>query len=65
MKDETRIWMSYADENLDVSSLSLDHTHLICAFKISCFFCSTPGCTGSGNLLRSIKHRSQNTRLRI
>jgi len=28
MKDETRIWISYADENLDVSALSMDHGHL-------------------------------------
>ena len=28
MKDETRIWVSYADENLDVSVLALDHDHL-------------------------------------
>lgn len=28
MKDETRIWISYADENLEVSALALDHGHL-------------------------------------
>ena len=28
MKDETRIWVSYADENLDVSALALEHGHL-------------------------------------
>ena len=28
MKDETRVWLSYADENLDVAGLSLDHGHL-------------------------------------
>lgn len=28
MKDETRIWLSYADENLDVASLALEHGHL-------------------------------------
>jgi HEPN domain-containing protein len=28
MKDETRIWLSYADENLDVAGLALDHGHL-------------------------------------
>ena len=28
MKDETRIWISYADENLDVAVLALDHGHL-------------------------------------
>jgi HEPN domain-containing protein len=28
MKDEPRIWVSYADENLDVSSLALEHGHL-------------------------------------
>jgi|AntAceMinimDraft_16_1070373.scaffolds.fasta_scaffold166632_2 HEPN domain-containing protein len=28
MKDETRIWLSYADENLDVSALTLEHGHL-------------------------------------
>jgi HEPN domain-containing protein len=28
MKDETRIWLSYADENLGVAGLALDHGHL-------------------------------------
>jgi len=28
MKDETRAWLSYADENLDVAGLSLAHGHL-------------------------------------
>lgn len=28
MKDETRVWVSYADENLDVSALALEHCHL-------------------------------------
>ncbi len=28
MKDETRTWLSYADENLDVAGLALDHGHL-------------------------------------
>lgn len=28
MKDETRAWLSYADENLDVARLSLEHGHL-------------------------------------
>lgn len=28
MKDEMRIWVSYADENLDVAALALDHGHL-------------------------------------
>lgn len=28
MKDETRTWLSYADENLDVAELTLDHGHL-------------------------------------
>jgi HEPN domain-containing protein len=28
MKDETRTWFSYADENLDVAELALDHGHL-------------------------------------
>jgi HEPN domain-containing protein len=28
MKDETRIWLSYADENLNVADLALDHGHL-------------------------------------
>lgn len=28
MKDETRIWLDYADENLDVAVLALDHGHL-------------------------------------
>ena len=28
MKDETRTWLSYADENLDVAKLALDHGHL-------------------------------------
>lgn len=28
MKDETRIWVSYTDENLDVSALALEHGHL-------------------------------------
>jgi len=28
MKDETLIWLSYADENLDVAGLALEHGHL-------------------------------------
>ena len=28
MKDETRTWLSYADENLDVAELALKHGHL-------------------------------------
>lgn len=28
MKDEAQIWISYADENLDVAALSLNHGHL-------------------------------------
>lgn len=28
MKDETRTWLSYADENLDVAGLALEHGHL-------------------------------------
>jgi len=28
MKDETRTWLLYADENLDVAALSFDHGHL-------------------------------------
>lgn len=28
MKDETVIWLSYADENLDVAELALEHGHL-------------------------------------
>lgn len=28
MKDETRIWITYADENLEVSALTLEHGHL-------------------------------------
>ena len=28
MKDETRTWLSYADENLDVAGLAFDHGHL-------------------------------------
>ena len=28
MKDETRTWLSYAEENLDVAVLSFDHGHL-------------------------------------
>jgi len=28
MKDETLIWLSYADENLDVAGLTLEHGHL-------------------------------------
>ena len=28
MKDEVRVWVSYADENLDVSVLALEHGHL-------------------------------------
>ena len=28
MKDETLAWLSYADENSDVSKLSLKHGHL-------------------------------------
>jgi HEPN domain-containing protein len=28
MKDETLTWLSYADENLDVAGLALDHGHL-------------------------------------
>ncbi len=28
MKDETRIWITYADENLDISVLALEHGHL-------------------------------------
>jgi len=28
MKDETLIWLSYADENLDVAELALEHGHL-------------------------------------
>jgi HEPN domain-containing protein len=28
MKDETRTWLSYAEENLDVAGLSFDHGHL-------------------------------------
>jgi HEPN domain-containing protein len=28
MKDETRAWLSYADENLGVSALTLEHGHL-------------------------------------
>jgi HEPN domain-containing protein len=28
MKDETRTWVSYADENLDVAELTLGHGHL-------------------------------------
>ena len=27
MKDETRTWLSYADENLDVAGLAFDHGH--------------------------------------
>jgi HEPN domain-containing protein len=27
MKDETRIWITYADENLEVSALALQHGH--------------------------------------
>jgi HEPN domain-containing protein len=28
MKDDTHTWLSYADENLDVALLSLEHGHL-------------------------------------
>ena len=28
MKDETRTWLSYADENLDVAELAFEHGHL-------------------------------------
>jgi hypothetical protein len=28
MKEETRTWISYADENLDVAGLAFDHGHL-------------------------------------
>lgn len=28
MKDETRIWVSYADENMEVSALALEYGHL-------------------------------------
>ena len=28
MKDETMAWLSYADENLDVARLTLEHGHL-------------------------------------
>jgi HEPN domain-containing protein len=28
MKDETRTWLSYADENLEVAELSFKHGHL-------------------------------------
>ena len=28
MKDETRTWLSYADENLEVAALSFKHGHL-------------------------------------
>jgi len=28
MKDETSTWLSYADENLDVAELALEHGHL-------------------------------------
>jgi HEPN domain-containing protein len=28
MKNETRIWISYANENLDVARLALEHGHL-------------------------------------
>jgi HEPN domain-containing protein len=28
MKDESLIWVSYADENFDVSELALEHDHL-------------------------------------
>ena len=28
MKDETRTWLAYADENLDVAGLALKHGHL-------------------------------------
>jgi len=28
MKDETRTWLSYAEENLDVAGLAFDHGHL-------------------------------------
>ncbi|MEA3232261.1 MAG: HEPN domain-containing protein, partial [Thermodesulfobacteriota bacterium] len=28
MKDEAQIWISYADENVDVAALSLNHGHL-------------------------------------
>lgn len=28
MKDETRVWIAYADENLDVAVLALEHGHL-------------------------------------
>jgi HEPN domain-containing protein len=28
MKDETHLWLSYADENLDVAELAFDHGHL-------------------------------------
>ncbi|MFH1626021.1 MAG: HEPN domain-containing protein [Pseudomonadota bacterium] len=28
MKDETRMWLSYADENLEVAVLALEHGHL-------------------------------------
>lgn len=28
MKDETRTWFSYAEENLDVAGLALEHGHL-------------------------------------
>lgn len=27
MKNETRIWISYANENLDVARLALEHGH--------------------------------------
>lgn len=29
MKDETGTWISYADENLEVARLALEHEHLI------------------------------------
>ena len=28
MKDETRTWLTYADENVDVAGLALEHGHL-------------------------------------
>ena len=28
MKDETRLWLQYADENLDVAELALSSAHL-------------------------------------
>lgn len=28
MKDETHTWLSYADENLNIAKLALEHGHL-------------------------------------